>query len=177
MSRILSGERTPNMGHLVDMARALDWMPQELVVGTEHQDVLDEWVSAEEYSESELERFQLKRERDALDARLLAICGERDALQAQAAGLRNDVAKLSQRVADARIAMDTARTAEQQALSELEVTRRARDVLLGQRNDAIRRATRVQEDLLQSRKETVGVGVVGTLVGSFLGALASESRR
>src|SRR5690242_13394538 len=56
LSRILTGERDPNMGHLIQLAAALEVSLTELVAGTTASGVVQAWIPRERLEESERAR-------------------------------------------------------------------------------------------------------------------------
>lgn len=82
MSRIVTGEREPNMDHAVAIAAALNVTVDELLRHTTAEHVTSKWVSKEAYASLELKAIMRIREAEELKARLNSELARMESLRA-----------------------------------------------------------------------------------------------
>lgn len=90
MSRLVTGEREPNMDHAVAISAALEITVDELLQHTTAEHIAGKWVPKEAYSMLERKAIQVCRERDVLQARL-------DAEMARSESMRSSLWESEQR--------------------------------------------------------------------------------
>jgi transcriptional regulator with XRE-family HTH domain len=81
VSRILTGEREPNMGHLIQIAAALEVSLTELVAGTTASGVVQAWIPRDRLEDSERARVEVIRDLDVARSEATARGAETVALR------------------------------------------------------------------------------------------------
>jgi transcriptional regulator with XRE-family HTH domain len=197
LSRILNGERTPRMEHLLALAQALEITVTELVAGSDSQDVVGAWISRERFEASERARVDAQREFEVARAELSAKAVEIDALKKTNAEHTAKVQQLERDLAYARADRDEAQrlraelasarrdlgaiSAERDRLraSSNELEQRIRSASLTsamyQRSydEACARIAQLQQDLENQHGGQVAAGVIGAGLGAILTAIAT----
>lgn len=109
LSRILKGDRDPRMGHLVELASALEISLTELVAGTTAAGAVLDWVPRERLGECERARVEMIRERDVARAEAAARTAEAESLGRTLVGLNARLESLEQQLAMTDVEIRAAR--------------------------------------------------------------------
>lgn len=176
LSRILSGERTPKMEHLLALASALEVTVAELVDGTDAASAISDWVRREDYEAVEAKRLQIEKELLAERAQVQALGAEGRSLKAQMSALQTEIARLSQRVAEmsAEAEGERARREASEAAAQTAVAHGHQLRLELERTQ--QQLKNLRADLERSGKAQVATGVVAAALGALAGAVvASET--
>ncbi len=177
ISRLVSGDRTPTMTQLVALARVLGCLPDALVQDTTEAGVLEEWVSSEQYLESERTRLRLEGELDEQRARNRALEGERESLNTLIRNRQEEAAVLERRAIVAEAALAGEQRARLQAESDLGSLRAEHHALKVTLEEAKAKLQTLRRQLQQVKEGAAVSTVVGTTIGAILGGLAASSRR
>lgn len=175
LSRILSGERTPRMEHLLALAAALDVTVAELIAGTDAADIAGDWVPRGVYEESEGRRIEAERSLAAQAASIHASEAEKRALRTELGRLHAMVAGLQQAVAEARATAEGERAAREAAASHAAAAEQRAQRLEWALAQAQRKAAALQADLERSGKAQVATGVIAAALGALVAVGSAES--
>lgn len=121
LSRLLSGEKTPRMEHVLALANALEINPIELIFGTEHENILEKWVSIEEFKKQAIEK-------DSIEKKYEDVLISNKSLQNENESLKNRIEQLN---TDNRKLLDQAFLAEKYRI-DLEDTIKRNEKLLNE---------------------------------------------
>lgn len=177
ISRLVSGDRTPTMTQLVALARVLGCLPGALVQDTTEAGVLEEWVSSEQYQESERTRLRLEGELDEQRARNRALEGERDSLNTLIRNRQEEAAALERRAIHAEAALEGERQARAEVQRDLSALRSNYHELQVKLEEATAKLVTLGRQVQQLKEGAAVSTVVGTAIGAILGGLAASSRR
>lgn len=175
LSRILSGERTPRMEHLLAIASALDVTVAELTAGTDAAASLTAWVTRETYEEAEGRRIEAEKALAARSAAGHAMEAENRALKAEMGRMQANLGALHQTIAEMRAAAfgeRAARDAAVQAAAASDARAHRLEWALAQ---AQRHAAALQADLERSGKAQVATGVIAAALGALVAAGSTDS--
>ncbi len=98
LSRLLSGDKKPKIEHILALANALDVTPIELVYETEYCNLLEDWVTMDQYRAIKEEKDSLYRKTEELETENIALRSEVEEFKKRITKLGADNLKLTDTV-------------------------------------------------------------------------------
>jgi transcriptional regulator with XRE-family HTH domain len=199
LSRILAGERSPRMEHLIAIARGLSVTVSDLVGGTDAESMLSEWVTREQFTACETARLEALAALEIARADLKARLSEIEALRTSSSlqlgrieTLERDIGRLRGEAEDAKrlrpelldlrrrhVEMESEGkrlTAQVDAYGQTLVAANNRlQQYMRAYEEARSRSVVIQRDLAAAKDGQVGALALGALVGGLFGAVVMNS--
>lgn len=180
--------REPRLEHVLTIARALETAPRELVLGTNAEALLGEWVPRAEFDEESKARSAAQTEAAQLRTEFAGARSESASLRSMVDQVSREVTTATQRLTDveanARRAHTTLRVARESAEARLASALVERDRALAIAQQNYQAWANARSQLLQLQREVTEAkgsasagwvaALVGTVGGAILGAAAVE---
>ncbi|HKO92832.1 MAG TPA: helix-turn-helix domain-containing protein [Polyangiaceae bacterium] len=200
LSRILTGERDPNMGHLIQLAAALEVSLTELVAGTTASGVVQAWIPRERLEESERGRVGVIRELDVAKSEATARAAEAAALRKSLESVRGRVNELEKERLQSEVELRSARERQNELLelrgrvtdleaerdwlaAEAQASSKALSECRGESahyrqvwEETCARSAQLQSDLSTAKNGQLMVGALGLFLGNVLSTPSKKKR-
>lgn len=173
-----STRREPQIEHIWALARALEVAPAELVVGTEAESILRQWVPRVELEKEVQARYEAQLETSGLRTELAGLHSELKSLAGELDQTRQEAAEASQREIEARKGQAKLRSERDAAAARLGVTLQERDQaweLARQNYDAWAQAQTWILHLKRQVEESKGAAWLSVLMGAGVGAILANA--
>jgi transcriptional regulator with XRE-family HTH domain len=198
LSKLLNDDRPPRMEHILALAKALGILPYELVLGTEAEASLRDWVRREELEQCEKGRIELLQQLDRAKAEaafktaeVQSLADEVQHLVEKVRRLEAELTRSSEERGKAQQALLDASTSGkelsqatltnlglkakiQQLEASLSAAREEGEAYHRSYDQAMAWGRQLQWQLSASQDQKVGVAVISGALGLLLGGMGSK---